>query len=66
MAPDRMAQAMALRGYSVCRMHGAGGGAPRGNSNALKHGEYSAETRALKREMQALARMARETMAAIE
>jgi uncharacterized protein YjcR len=47
-------------------MHGAGGGAPRGNSNALKHGEYSAETRALKREMQALARMARETMAAIE
>jgi uncharacterized protein YjcR len=47
-------------------MHGAGGGAPRGNSNALKHSEYSAETLALKREMQALARMARETMAGIE
>jgi len=24
-------------------MHGAGGGAPKGNRNALKHGEYSAE-----------------------
>jgi uncharacterized protein YjcR len=47
-------------------MHGAGGGAPKGNKNALKHGECSAETRALKREIQALARMAREAMAAIE
>jgi uncharacterized protein YjcR len=47
-------------------MHGAGGGAPKGNKNALKHGECSTETRALKREMQALARLARETMAAIE
>jgi uncharacterized protein YjcR len=55
-----------VRGYSVCRMHGAGGGAPRGNRNALKHGECSGETRALKREIHALARMAREAMAAIE
>jgi len=47
-------------------MHGAGGGAPRGNRNALKHGGLTAETLALKRETQALARMARETMAAIE
>jgi uncharacterized protein YjcR len=47
-------------------MHGAGGGAPRGNRNALKHGECSGETRALKREIHALARMAREAMAAIE
>ena len=31
-------------GYSVCRMHGAGGGAPKGNRNALKHGEFAAET----------------------
>ena len=55
-----------MRGSSVCRMHGAGGGAPRGNRNALKHGEFTAETLALKREIAALARMARETMAAIE
>jgi uncharacterized protein YjcR len=47
-------------------MHGAGGGAPRGNRNALKHGGFTAETIALKREIQALARMARETMAAIK
>ena len=50
----------------VCRMHGAAGGAPKGNRNALKHGSFTAETLALKREIQALARLARETMAAIE
>ena len=59
-------RAPAVRGYSVCRMHGAGGGAPRGNRNAWKHGAHSAETLTLRREIQALARMARETMAAIE
>jgi uncharacterized protein YjcR len=47
-------------------MHGAAGGAPKGNRNALKHGEFAAETLALKREIQALARSARETMARIE
>ena len=47
-------------------MHGAGGGAPKGNRNAIKHGEFAAKTLALKREIQALARMARQTMAAIE
>ena len=46
-------------------MHGAGGGAPKGNKNALKHGEFTTETIAMKREIQALARLARETMAAI-
>jgi uncharacterized protein YjcR len=47
-------------------MHGASGGAPKGNRNALKQGDFTAETLALKREVQALARIARETMAAIE
>jgi uncharacterized protein YjcR len=47
-------------------MHGAAGGAPKGNRNALKHGEFAAEALALKREIQALARMARETLVAIE
>jgi uncharacterized protein YjcR len=47
-------------------MHGAAGGAPKGNRNALKHGGFSAETIAAKREISALARMARETMTAIE
>jgi uncharacterized protein YjcR len=56
----------AVPGCSVCRMHGAGGGAPKGNKNALKHGGFTAEAMALKKEIAALARMARETMAAIE
>jgi len=47
-------------------MHGAAGGAPRGNRNALKHGGFTAETMALRKEIAALARVARETMAAIE
>jgi uncharacterized protein YjcR len=59
-------QAPAVRGSNVCRMHGAGGGAPKGNRNALKHGDFTAKTLALKREIQALARLARETMGAIE
>jgi uncharacterized protein YjcR len=59
-------RAPAVRGYSVCRMHGAGGGAPRGNQNALKHGERSAESLALMKEVASLARIARKTLAAIE
>jgi uncharacterized protein YjcR len=47
-------------------MHGAGGGAPKGNRNALKHGDFTAEGLALKRQISALARMAHETMGAIE
>jgi hypothetical protein len=51
-------------GAKVCRMHGAAGGAPQGNTNAL-HGGFTAETLALKRESTALARIARETLMAI-
>jgi uncharacterized protein YjcR len=47
-------------------MHGAGGGAPRGNQNALKHGDSTAQVLALKRQISALAHMASETMARIE
>jgi uncharacterized protein YjcR len=36
-------QSPAVRGRSVCRMHGAAAGAPQGNQNALGHGRYSAE-----------------------
>jgi len=55
-----------VRGHNVCRMHGAGGGAPKGNKNAVKHGEMAATSLALKKEILALARMARKSMAAIE
>jgi glucans biosynthesis protein len=49
-------QSPAVNGRKRCRMHGgaAGSGATRGNSNALKHGWYAAETRRLR----SLARMA--------
>jgi hypothetical protein len=59
-------QAPAVRGHSVCRMHGAAGGAPKRNRNALKHGGFTAEALAMKREIQVLARLALATMAAIE
>ena len=56
-------RAPAVRGYAVCRMHGAGGAAPRGNRNAWKHGAHSAEALALKKQINTLARTAREAMA---
>jgi hypothetical protein len=49
----------------VCRMHGAGGWARKGNKNAVKRGAMIAESLVLRREIQALARMARKTIAAI-
>src|SRR5258708_1066744 len=49
-------RAPAVRGAKVCRMHGAGGGAPRGNRNAVKHGDETAKAVAIKQEIQALAR----------
>ena len=40
-------KAPALRGYNVCRFHGARGGAPKGKANgAWKHGYYSEAAKA--------------------
>ncbi len=37
-------QAPAVRGWTVCRFHGARGGAPKGKANgAYRHGLYTAE-----------------------
>jgi len=44
-------RAPAVRGAKVCRMHGAGGEAPKRNRNALKHGACSDEALALKKEI---------------
>jgi len=46
-------------------MHGAGGGAPLDNRNALKHGGRSAETIAARREANEICRAARETIASL-
>ena len=50
----------AVRGHSVCRMHGAGGGAPRSNRNALKYGLYTAEAVETRRMVAALTKQASE------
>jgi len=43
-----------------CRMHGgASPGAPKGNKNALRHGRYSADAIARRREISVLIRAAR-------
>jgi glucans biosynthesis protein len=52
-------QSPAVRGRTVCRMHGAGGGAPRGNRNAYKHGRYTAEALAQRRWLRELLRESR-------
>jgi uncharacterized protein YjcR len=46
----------------VCRMHGAGGGAPKGNKNALKHGLYSEEAIAARQAIRSLLRDSRELL----
>jgi hypothetical protein len=46
-----------------CRMHGGPSpGAPKGNKNAYKHGRYTAEAIARRREISALIRAARDLM----
>jgi hypothetical protein len=48
-------------------MHGGapGSGAPKGNRNALRHGRYTAQAIATRREMRALLRNSRELMESI-
>ena len=49
-----------------CRMHGGTAGAPFGNRNAWKHGLYSREAIALRKEMTAFLRGCRETILEVE
>lgn len=47
----------AVRGFSVCRMHGARGGAPTGSRNGRwRHGEFSSEAIEARREIAGLLR----------
>jgi len=54
----------AVSGKKRCRMHGGayGSGAPRGNKNALKHGLYTREAIAQRRQLRELIRQARNTL----
>ena len=56
--------APAVSGKRRCRMHGgaAGSGAPKGNKNALKHGQYTKRAIAERRELHELIRQAKQTL----
>jgi uncharacterized protein YjcR len=58
----------AVAGKKRCRMHGgaAGSGAPCGNKNALKHGRYTREAIAERRQLRALLRQSRSLIQQIE
>ena len=49
-----------------CRMHGGKAGAPKGNSNALKHGHYTAQAISNRRFLNKLLRESKETIEALE
>jgi hypothetical protein len=57
----------AVKGWSVCRMHGAGGGAPTGPSNgAWVHGDRSQAVEQNRRNLMALVKLARDSLDQIE
>ena len=56
----------AVRGWAVCRFHGAGGGGPRGKRNGMyKHGLYTVEAIEERRALSALLRASRESLDAL-
>jgi hypothetical protein len=61
-------QSPAVQGKKRCRMHGgaAGSGAPRGNKNAFKHGLYTRESNAQRRQLAELMRQSRKLLSKIE
>jgi len=58
--------APALRGWAVCRFHGARGGAPKGKRNGMyRHGLYTKETVEERRFLRQLLRQSREALATL-
>ena len=57
-------RAPAVKGWTVCRFHGAGGGGPKGKRNGMyKHGLFTKEAIQERRELSELLRQARQTLA---
>ena len=55
-------RAPAVRGCRVCRMHGAGGGAPKGEKNGnFRHGGRTKEATSARRYINLLSRLARKS-----
>lgn len=54
----------AVKGKARCRMHGGakGSGAPKGNTNALKHGRYTADELAFRKHLNSLLRDGRKAI----
>jgi hypothetical protein len=60
-------QAAAVTGWTVCRYHGARGGAPKGERNgAYKHGLHTIEAVAMRQAVASLLRRARELLEQVE
>ena len=64
----RPCQSPAVQHKKRCRMHGGapGSGAPRGNKNAQKHGLYTREASAQRRQVGELIRQSRKLMLEIK
>ena len=59
----KLCRSPAVRGWKVCRMHGAGGGAPKGTRNGnYRHGECTIAQTLDRRGMNAPLRRAHETL----
>ncbi len=59
-------QAPAVRGWTVCRFHGAGGGAPKGARNGrYKNGLFTTEAVEERRYLSELLRHSRQALAAL-
>ena len=59
-------KAPAVKGWSVCRMHGARGGAPSGPANGQwRHGDRTKASEAMRRALAALMTQARDTVKAL-
>jgi hypothetical protein len=59
-------KAPAVRGWTVCRFHGARGGAPKGKANgAYKHGLHTKEAGEERRLLSDLLRQSRKAIAAL-
>jgi len=60
-------RAPAVKGWNVCRMHGAGGGAPAGQANGnYRHGRRTKESMQMKAALRELLRDSRRTIALLE
>ena len=56
-------KAPAVRGWTVCRFHGAGGGAPKGRANgSYRHGLHTKEAKTERRLLSDLLRQSRKTI----